>query len=253
MGGKGVWGMGETLDPGTRGMIPPPRLQSGFMLINTPTHSFKGLVCFQASCLPLRNRYSLKFHLTVCGLLSSLILAACVAVRDAFPALVALAHHHVEIRAYGALCLAQLAAALAVAASFAAFPRRPDVYHDGHLVDQQKTLSLLALFSYSWNHILFTIPKERQMKLVDMPVLDYKTRSRNLQAHFLAKSGKGRLWRQLIRVYSYELAIQWLLTLVIAFLALFPQLVLYKFLQRIETRADSLSVDPALFAGGVDG
>lgn len=200
-------------------------------------------------CIPLRNHYLLKFRLGIFGLLSSLTLAISIALRDAFPAMAALTDPNVEVRVYGILCLAQLAAALAAACSFAAFPRRPDVYEDGHLVDQQHTLSLLSLFSYSWNRVIFDIPKGGQMNMSDIPMLDHSTRSRNLRDSFFARRGKGsRLWRQLIKAYSRELVIQWLLTLVIAFLALFPQLVLFKFLERIESREDFNSADPGLFA-----
>jgi len=180
--------------------------------------------------------------------MSSLSLAISLALTDAFPAMAALAGRDVEARVSGGLCLAQLASALAAACSFAAFPRRPDVYEDGCLVDQQNTLSLISLFSYSWNRVVFEIPKERQLAPADIPALDWTTRSRNLQAGFLARCGEGRLWRQLIRAYTYELVIQWTLTLVIAFLSLFPQVVLYNFLERIETRKDYATTDPALLA-----
>lgn len=208
----------------------------------------KILVCVQGVCLPLKTRYLLKFRLAALGLMSSLTVAISIALRDAFPAMGALTDPDAEVRISGILCLVQLAAALAAACSFAAFPRRPDVYEDGCLVDQQNTLSLLSLFSYSWNRIVFEIPKERQLAPADIPALDWRTRSRNLQADFLARCGGGQLWRQLIRAYLSQLVIQWTLTLIIAFLALFPQVVLYNFLERIETRKDYSTTDPALLA-----
>lgn len=205
------------------------------------------LLCFQGTCLPYRHQYQLKFRLAVCGVLSSLTIAIAISARDLFPAIAALVNPDVSARVSGILCLAQFAAALAAACSFAGFPRRPDVFQKGIMVDQQYTVSLLDLFTFSWNRVVFDTAKERQMKISDIPAPDHKTRSHNLQEDFLAKSGKGRLWRRLIKAYSYELVLQWILTFIIAFLALFPQLVLFNFLGRIESRGDSPTTDPHLF------
>ncbi len=96
--------------------------------------------------------------------------------------------------------------------------------------------------------MVLKIPKERQMNMEDIPALGDRTRSQNLRANFLEKHGEGRLWAQLIRVFSFELLVQWILTLVIACLALFPQVVLYNFLVKIESREDYSTTDPVLFA-----
>ncbi|KAK3945274.1 hypothetical protein QBC46DRAFT_277732 [Diplogelasinospora grovesii] len=208
------------------------------------------LVLVQCACLPIRNHYLAKFRQAVLGLLSSLSLAISLAVRHGFDAIASLSEpgRDQQEKVVGMLCLVQLAAAVATCCAFAAFPRRPDVYDRDRLVDQQHTLSLLSLFSYSWNSMVFDIAKERQMQIGDMPSPDFATRSRNLESKFEARRGKGGpLWWQLIRAYANELALQWILTLVIAFLSLFPQVVLYNFLSRIETRQDYTSTDPALF------
>jgi ABC-type multidrug transport system fused ATPase/permease subunit len=183
---------------------------------------------------------------------SSLLIAITVAVRHGYDALASLYAAEKRTTAFvlGLLYLLQLAAASVTALAFAAFPRRPDVYDKDKtsLVDQQHTLSLLARFSFTWNRAIFNVAKERQMEVQDIPNLDYATRSRNLEARFRERCAKGDpLWKQLIKAHAGELALQWTLTFVIAFLSLFPQVVLYNFLSRIERSQQHASADPTVF------
>lgn len=121
------------------------------------------------------------------------------------------------------------------------------MFDNGSLVDQQNTVSLVEQLSYSYNMVVFGITKERQMKVSDLPVLPHSLRSRKLTAKFLANCGDGKLWRQLLKANKSKIAIQWIVTIAGAVLSLFPQLVLYKFLQAIESRGDSGTVDPYMF------
>ena len=189
----------------------------------------------------------LRFRLSFLGVISALLVAISVAIRDGFDSLVALSLKGANNKTYGLLCLAEIMAALAAATAFASFQRRPDVYDKDRLVDQQHTMSLLQRFSFSWNRMIFDTARERQMQISDIPTPDFRTRSKNLRANYLAKSGEGSLWRKLIRVYFHELSIQWIMTLLIAILGIFPQIVLYNFLKRIESRRDFTSTDPTLF------
>lgn len=203
----------------------------------------------QCACLPLRRRYHTRFRLAAFGLISSLLIAASVAVRHGYAALASLYRQRSDVTALvlGLLYLVQLLSAIATAFAFAAFPRRPDVYNKTGLVDQQHTLSLLSRFSFAWNRAIFSVAKQRQMEIHDIPNLDHATRSKNLEARFLDKRTDGPLWKQLIRAYAGELGLQWTLTLVIAFLSLFPQVVLYNFLSRIERSQGHGATDPAVF------
>ncbi|KAK4044567.1 hypothetical protein C8A01DRAFT_12107 [Parachaetomium inaequale] len=130
---------------------------------------------------------------------------------------------------------------------FAGFPRRPDIFDKAGLVDQQRTLSLLSRFSFSWNRAIFNIAKERQMQVQDIPNLDFATRSRHLESKFLDNGATGPLWKRLIKAHAGELALQWFLTLVIACLSLFPQVVLYNFLSKIERSQQHTAADPTVF------
>ncbi|KAK4250854.1 hypothetical protein C7999DRAFT_11392 [Corynascus novoguineensis] len=147
----------------------------------------------------------------------------------------------------GLLSLLQLIMAVLTTCGFAGFPRRPDVFDRAGLVDQQHTVSLLSRFTFSWNRSIFSVSKERQMQIQDIPNLDFVTRSRHLEFKFREKCAKGPLWKQLIKAHAGELTLQWLLTLIIAGLALFPQVVLYNFLSKIEQSRQHTAADPTVF------
>lgn len=206
-------------------------------------------MCLQCACLPARHQHQPKFRLTIVGLVSSLLIAVSVALRYGYEALASVIRPErgTVVVVFGLLYLVQFISAVATAAAFAAFPRRPDVYDNTGLVDQQHTLSLLSLFSYSWDRVIFDVARERQMEIEDIPNLDSATRSRSLEARFLEGLSDGPLWWQLIKSHAAELSLQWGLTLVIAFLSLFPQVVLYNFLSRIEQRQDHTAADATVF------
>lgn len=206
-------------------------------------------MCLQCACLPAKQRHQAKFRLTILGLLSSLLIAVSVGLRHGYEALASFANPKTDTTALvlGLLYLAQLLSAVTTTCAFAAFPRRPNVYDSIGLVDQQHTLSLLSLFTFSWNRVVFDVAKERQMEIEDIPNLDHISRSRNLETRFIERRANEPLWRQLIKEYAGELALQWTLTLVIAFLSLFPQVVLYNFLSRIEESHEHTSADPTVF------
>jgi hypothetical protein len=203
----------------------------------------------QCTSLPSKRQHRAKFRLAVFGLLSALVVAVSVALRHGYDTIASFYSEERDTTALalGLLYLLQLAAAITATCAFAGFPRRPDIYNKTGLVDQQHTLSLLSMFTFSWNRGIFNVAKERQMEVHDIPNLDFVTRSKHLESKFVEKRAKGPLWKQLIKAHASELVLQWLLTLVIALLALFPQVVLYNFLDRIERREKRASADPTIF------
>jgi hypothetical protein len=182
-------------------------------------------------------------------MLSSMLVAASVALRHGYEALASLhgAERDTAALALALLYLLQLVTAVVTACGFAGFPRRPDIFDKAGLVDQQRTLSLLSRFTFSWNRTIFNVAKERQMQVHDIPNLDFATRSRHLESQFLDKGTTGPLWKRLIKAHAGELALQWFLTLVIACLSLFPQVVLYNFLSKIERSQQHTAADPTVF------
>ncbi|KAK0703815.1 hypothetical protein B0T26DRAFT_657262 [Lasiosphaeria miniovina] len=222
-------------------LLQPPGHQTGSSLLSKLS-SWADLLSWvflsaQCACFPAQHQYLERFRLTVFGLFSSLLLAASVALR----------HGQYFTSVQDLLCLAQLVSAVSAACAFASFPRRPDVYHRGQLVDQQYTVSLLAFFLFSWNQAVFGVTKERQMEIEDMPGLDFRTRSTNLQSRFLEGCGDGPLWRKLVRFGTRDLALQWSFTLLLSLLSMFPQLVLFNFLSTIESRQGRASSHLVLY------
>ncbi|CCC14139.1 unnamed protein product [Sordaria macrospora k-hell] len=140
----------------------------------------------------------------------------------------------------------QILGLLIAAVAFASFPRRPDIYHREQVVDQQKAVSLLSLLSFSWNLNIFNAAKERQLETADLPRLEFITRSENIQQDFTEHKKPGRFWQQLLRFNARNLVHQWALAFLIAILSIFPQIVLYNFLSKIERGTQSSPKDPLL-------
>ncbi|TPX17379.1 uncharacterized protein E0L32_003022 [Thyridium curvatum] len=204
------------------------------------------LLLIQCASLPVKAQYDARFKLVIVGLVSTLSLLLSITARLGLVTIRALpwsyrhwrASHDGEPLAIALCWLLEHLAALSAVLAFASFPHRPDVYHKGTLVDQQHAVSLLTRLAFSWNRLVFEISRERQLNLEDLPILDSNTRSRNVTERYLRSHPDGgdkpRLWRQLLHAYRYELAMQWALTAVTALLALFPQYVLYHFLESLE-------------------
>lgn len=139
-------------------------------------------------------------------------------------------HHFAQ-----ALCwLFQVVAATVAFFALGLIPRRPDVYHNGTLVDQQFTVSLLSKVSFTWNRLVFDIAKQRRIEMEDLPQLDYLNRSSNLHRMFNEQKVEGRLWWKLFKFHWVELAQQWCLVFIDATLSLFPQYMMYNLLQKLE-------------------
>jgi len=142
------------------------------------------LLCVQCTSLPTgltRRCLAAKFRLVIFGLLSSLSLAGFIA-RQHWPEIIASfsdSNPGAQAGLVGVLELIQFISALFTAVAFAIIPKRPDVQHNGKLVDQQYTLSLLCMISYSWNRVLW---KTEIIEMNHIPGFDYATRSRTLHS-----------------------------------------------------------------------
>ena len=142
------------------------------------------LLCVQCVSLPTgltRRRLEAKFRLVMCGFWSSLSLAGFIAYQH-WPEIIASfsdSNPEAQTGFVGVLELVQFISALFTAVAFAIIPKRPDVQYNGKLVDQQHTLSLLCMISYSWNRVLW---KTEIIEMNHIPGFDYATRSRTLHS-----------------------------------------------------------------------
>lgn len=213
----------------------------------------KTLLCVQCASLPLKHQYQTRHRLVLYSLGASGVLFVSLLARFGAPVL----HTAAQVRkstplgdvVLGVCWLLQIIAALGAVLSFASFRQRPDVYHEGRLVDQQHTAPIIQRLTYSWNKIVFKVAGERQLEKTDLPDLDHTRRSANLSSKFLARQRTGRLWRQLIAAHWQRLGQQWAISFVISSLALVPQYVLYNFLEILSKPSTVAgATDPILFA-----
>lgn len=203
------------------------------------------LVSLQLASIPAKEQYDRRFTLSIAAFLSSALLLGSLGYRYGYDIVQILAGIDVAAKdgfAIGtAVCwLVQVLAALTATFCFAMFPHRPDVYYRGNLVDQQNAVSILSRFSFNWNKIVFDIANARKLELEDLPSLDGNTRSSCVNESYLARGGsaggpKGRLWWQLLVAYKWPLLLQWALTFIRSVLALFPQFVIYQFLEGLDS------------------
>ncbi|KAH8845114.1 hypothetical protein MCOR27_007086 [Pyricularia oryzae] len=213
------------------------------------------MLCLQCATLPVKHQYQRRYKLSLYALVTSTVLFASLVTRFGGPLLEVVKDARKTTESGATITIAvswfvQMLAAIVAMIAFSSFPQRPDVYHDGRLVDQQNTASLIRRMGYAWNKVVFVVAKERQLTKADLPDLDFTRRSKNVNVAFLAQNFTGRLWRQLIVAHWGRLAQQWALSFTISALALFPQYVLYNFLEILEKprRDDGNKFDPTLIA-----
>ncbi|CAK7266544.1 hypothetical protein SEPCBS57363_002143 [Sporothrix epigloea] len=230
-----------------------------FTLFNTWVDvSAWALISIQCASIPFKAQYDRRFSLSIAAFLSSVLLLASVGYRYGYGIFYILsgtdASFSEGLAIATAVCwLVQVFAALTAALCFASFPHRPDVYHKGGLVDQQHAVSILSRFSFNWNKIVFDIANARKLELEDLPNLDGNTRSACVNERYLAQGGsaggpRGRLWWQLLMAYKWPLLAQWALTFVRSVLALFPQYVIYQFLEGLDNhKGGSKAANPKLW------
>lgn len=116
-------------------------------------------------------------------------------------------------------------------------PRRPDVYFEGQLVDQERTVSAFGRYTFSWasNLLAFTL-KNRTLELSDLPKLRAEKRTDRLRAHFEESRGSRKVWKALILAHWQSLLLQFALCVVIGILSFGPQLALFNILDSLEAR-----------------
>ncbi|KAK3356308.1 P-loop containing nucleoside triphosphate hydrolase protein [Lasiosphaeria hispida] len=134
---------------------------------------------------------------------------------------------------------AQLIATLACIACSAMIPRRPDVFHDGRLVDRQSTVSTLSRFSFGWaSDILQQVAKNPDLGPEDLPELPHAARSDVLLARLERRRASGRqpLWQLILATHFGPLLFQILVGMLSAVMNFGPQVALFGILKALESR-----------------
>ena len=120
---------------------------------------------------------------------------------------------------------------------FVSIPRRPSVFRDEKIVDEQYTVNLISRLTFSWtNPLLATAKKNKTLEQQDLPKVGFNTRSKNLRAHFEKVQGTNKLWQKIVRANWYGLTIQLILCCIVAVVSFAPQVTLLQVLRALEKR-----------------
>ncbi|ORY70217.1 P-loop containing nucleoside triphosphate hydrolase protein [Pseudomassariella vexata] len=165
--------------------------------------------------------------------LSSAVLAAVLVAQDNQIAVDLLRHKA------GIFAIRVVETSTILALMFASFslPRRPDVFHDGKLVDGAYTRSLWSRLNWSWPaNVLREGKRKNDLDLVDLPRPDHYTRAEETTADWLSRDSKGPLWLSIISAHKLGFAMQWFATLMAAVLTFGPYWCVLQLLRIIEQR-----------------
>ncbi|KAI5927245.1 P-loop containing nucleoside triphosphate hydrolase protein [Camillea tinctor] len=215
-----------TLSPGSQG-------RDGLFLENWLVVPAWALLTLQAACIAASRNSVAAYGLGIYSTLACVILAAILALQDHQIAARLLKHDPVvfAIRAVEILTI--------VCLGFAglSLPRRPDVFHDGQLVDRLYTRSAWSRLNWSWPaNVLSVAAKKNNLDLVDLPRPDHFTRSKEATADWESRKFAGPLWVSIISAHKWTFVMQWFLTLLSAFLNFAPQWVVLQLLKLLEQR-----------------
>ncbi len=135
------------------------------------------------------------------------------------------------------LSLVQWIAAIIVMFTSLAIPRRPNVYHDGQVVDSQNTVSLFAKLTFSWPAplLLFAV-RNRGLDYADIPDVDHRSRSQTLRKGFESVGKKDKLWKSIFFAHRSAFLQQWGLQAICSITNFLPQIALYFILRTLEAR-----------------
>ncbi|PWY86764.1 ABC transporter family protein [Aspergillus heteromorphus CBS 117.55] len=146
----------------------------------------------------------------------------------------------------------QSSAALGACIAGTSFPRRPDVFHKGVLVDRKSSTTFLNRLFFGWASPLLSARQTGKLKVCHLPELEYASRSENLfhayQQTRLAFPSSS-LWKILVLCHRRALLIQLCLTILNATMAFVPQFCVLGILRCLEN--DSSRPSLCLFVFGL--
>lgn len=146
-----------------------------------------------------------------------------------------IAHPHGPVSV--GLQLAQIASAALRGLFCVLLPRRPDVYHEEKLVEQELSVSLYSRFTFSWaNQLLNHTMKVGTMELDEIPKLRLSKRADVLREKFEIARQDRSMWRTIVSAHFWALLLQISLCVVICFLSFGPQVALFQILKTVELR-----------------
>ncbi|OOF93911.1 hypothetical protein ASPCADRAFT_172801 [Aspergillus carbonarius ITEM 5010] len=133
--------------------------------------------------------------------------------------------------------IGQSCAALGACMAGLSLPRRPDIFHNGTVVDRKASTSFLNQLFFGWVGHLLSAGQEADLQIWHLPELEHSSRSPHLFAAFSQArmaSSTLSLWKTLILSHRRTLLIQFMVTIMNASMAFAPQFCVLAILQRLE-------------------
>ncbi|RMZ44162.1 hypothetical protein AFCA_012719 [Aspergillus flavus] len=120
-------------------------------------------------------------------------------------------------------------------------PRRPNVYHDGQIVDQELTYSVYSRFTFSWvNDLMKYATENNSLEIDSLPKLPFAVRAENLYTRLEQTRQSRKLWKALVLGNMRPLIWQAVLSLITCVLSFGPQIAMYGILKALEERSVGL-------------
>ncbi|KZF26219.1 ABC bile acid transporter [Xylona heveae TC161] len=196
------------------------------------------LLILQAASFALEKDSVKRFRVSCYGAVSSFVLFLAIAVVN-------LLHFSKtgstakESAVHIGLQIGSAFATLVLLFAYLFIPRRADVYYNGRIVDRQYSATAIERLTYGWaQHVLDYAGKNKDMKIEEIPNVDYLTRSENLQQFFFAVQKGGRLGYRLLYAHANAFLWQTAYTIIQCFLQFGPQVAMYRILKYLEARAE---------------
>ncbi|GLA29667.1 hypothetical protein AnigIFM63604_009087 [Aspergillus niger] len=136
--------------------------------------------------------------------------------------------------------LGQSCAALGACIAGTSLPRRPEVFHNGTVVDRKGSATFLDQLFFGWVGQLLSAGQKDELEISQLPELEYNSRSPQLFHAFSQQcmASTSSLWKVLFLSHRKALFIQLLLTFLNGTMAFAPQFFILGILQRLENDPD---------------
>ena len=139
--------------------------------------------------------------------------------------------------AFRILSVASIVAAVCVFLASVAFPRRPQVFVEGRVVDGLHTVSAHSRYTYGWATTLVAIAKKKKdLEVGDLPRPGHSVRSADQAASWRANKLDGAVWKSLLSMYRWPFIKQWTLAIANSLLTYLPWWITQKLLEKLERR-----------------
>ncbi|KAL3458359.1 hypothetical protein BJX64DRAFT_302011 [Aspergillus heterothallicus] len=139
--------------------------------------------------------------------------------------------------AYNSLFCTQLVLCTLRGLTCLLLPRRPNVFFDSQVVDQEFSVSAYNRFTYGWATTLLRYASANKgLTLNDLPKLPFAARAETVHLRLEGFLGGRKLWVALVRRHARALVVQGGLSLVVCVLGFGPQVALYRILTTLEER-----------------